>query len=72
MAEDGEDQNRLEMTILKSVATFFKIQERQRSSFNFQAPITLSLSTIGKFPARSVIIGLNIIAFVTSLSLVTY
>ena len=34
MAEDGEDWNRLEMTILKSLANFFKINERWRSSFN--------------------------------------
>ena len=33
MAEDGEDWNGLEMTILKSLAIFFKIQERWRSSF---------------------------------------
>ena len=34
MAEDGEDWNRLEMTILKSLANFFKIHEQWRSSFN--------------------------------------
>ena len=28
MAEDGEDWNGLEMTILKSLANFFKIHER--------------------------------------------
>ena len=33
MAEDGEDWNRLEMTILKSLAKFFKMNERWRSSF---------------------------------------
>ena len=33
MAEDGEDWNGLEMTILKSLANFFKINERWRSSF---------------------------------------
>ena len=35
MAEDGEDWNGLEMTILKSLANVFKIHERWRSSFNF-------------------------------------
>ena len=34
MAEDDEDWNGLEMTILKSLANFFKIHERWRSSFN--------------------------------------
>ena len=34
MAEDGEDWNGLEMTILKSLANFFKMHERWRSSFN--------------------------------------
>ena len=34
MAENGEDCNGLEMTILKSLANFFKIHERWRSSFN--------------------------------------
>ena len=34
MAEDGEDWNGLEMTILKSLANFFKINKRWRSSFN--------------------------------------
>ena len=34
MAEDGEDWNGLEMTILNSLATFFKRHERWRSSFN--------------------------------------
>ena len=38
MAEDGEDWNGLEMTILKSLANFFKINERWRSSFKFSAP----------------------------------
>ena len=33
MTEDGEDWNGLEMTILKSLANFFKINERWRSSF---------------------------------------
>ena len=33
MAEDGEDWNGLEMTILKSWANCFKIRERWRSSF---------------------------------------
>ena len=33
MAEDGGDLNRLEMTILKSLANFFKIHKRWRSSF---------------------------------------
>ena len=31
MAEDGEDWNGLEMTILKSLANFFKIHERWRT-----------------------------------------
>ena len=35
MAEDGEDWNGLEMTILKSLANFFKMHERWCSSFNF-------------------------------------
>ena len=34
MAEAGEDWNGLEMTILKSLANFFKIRERWRTSFN--------------------------------------
>ena len=33
MAEDGEDWNGLEMTILKSLAIFFKMHERWRSPF---------------------------------------
>ena len=33
MAEDGEDWNGLKMTILKSLANFFKMHERRRSSF---------------------------------------
>ena len=33
MAEDGEDWNELEMTILKSLANFFKMHEWWRSSF---------------------------------------
>ena len=33
MTEDGEDRNGLEKTILKSLANFFKIHERLRSSF---------------------------------------
>ena len=33
MAEDGEDWNRLEMTILKSLAKFFKMHEWWCSSF---------------------------------------
>ena len=32
-AEDGEDWNGLEMTILNSLANFFKMHERWRSSF---------------------------------------
>ena len=36
MAEDGEDWNGLEMTILKSLANFFKMHERWRSSFKFK------------------------------------
>ena len=35
MAEDGEDWNGLEMTILKSLANFFKMHERWRSSFKW-------------------------------------
>ena len=35
MAEDGEDWNGLEMTIiLKNLANFFKMHEQWRSSFN--------------------------------------
>ena len=34
VAEDGEDWNRLEMTILKSLANFFKMHKRWCSSFN--------------------------------------
>ena len=33
MADDGKDWNGLEMTISKSLANFFKIHERWRSSF---------------------------------------
>ena len=33
IGEDGEDWNRLEMTILKSSANFFKMHEWWRSSF---------------------------------------
>ena len=33
MAEDGDDCNGLEMTILKSLANFFKIHEQRHSSF---------------------------------------
>ena len=33
VAEDGEDWNGLEMTILKSLANFFKMHEWWRSSF---------------------------------------
>ena len=33
MAEDGEDWNGLEMTILKSLAIFFKMHEQWRNSF---------------------------------------
>ena len=33
VAEDGEDWNELEMTILKSLAIFFKIHQRWRGSF---------------------------------------
>ena len=33
MAEDGEVWNGLEMTILKSLANFFQMHERWRSSF---------------------------------------
>ena len=35
MAEDGQDWNGLEMTILKSLANFFKMHERWRGSFKF-------------------------------------
>ena len=34
MTENGEDGNGLEMKILKSLAIFFKINERRRSSLN--------------------------------------
>ena len=34
MAEDSEDWNGLEKTILKSLANFFKINKGWRSSFN--------------------------------------
>ena len=34
MAEDGEDWNGLEKMILKSLANFFKLHKRWRSSFN--------------------------------------
>ena len=33
MAEDGEDWNGLEITILKSLANFFKMHKPWRSSF---------------------------------------
>ena len=40
MAEDGEDWNGLEMTILKSLVNFFKLHKRWRSAFNVK-PIGL-------------------------------
>ena len=46
MAEDGEDWNGLEMTILKSLAIFFKIHERWRSSFKCLGNSVLSLELI--------------------------
>ena len=46
MAEDGEDWNGLEMTILKSLAKFFKIHKRWRSSFNW-VPIYVSGIVLG-------------------------
>ena len=42
MAEDGEDWNGLEMTILKSLANFFKMHKRWRSSFKVTDPNLLS------------------------------
>ena len=39
MAEDGEDWNELELTILKSVAIIYKIHERWHSSFKLQVTI---------------------------------
>ena len=41
MAEDGEDWRGLEMTILKSLAKFFKMHERWRSSFNTKVVISV-------------------------------
>ena len=43
MAEDGKDWNGLEMTILKSLANLFKINERWRSSFNSWQPLKIIL-----------------------------
>ena len=43
MAEDGEDWNGLEMTILKSLAIFFKMHEWWRSSFKSQKSFTKAL-----------------------------
>ena len=44
MAEDGEDWNGLEMTILKSLANFSKTHERWRSSFKLQFDFNVKLN----------------------------
>ena len=48
IAKDGEDWNGLEMTILKSLAIFFKMHERWRSSFK-AGNVSISKQNKGSF-----------------------